>query len=65
MHKGDDEIRGLSIVRRRQIEMIDMGANVGDNRRNFRAPIGRAVIDDEYADRFVELADPFFVFCWM
>ena len=58
-HQHHDEIRSLTVGRGRDVEMVHVGANVGDNGCDFGAAIGPPAIINEDADRLVELADAF------
>src|SRR5208282_6902975 len=57
LHQGYDEIGGLAVIRHRQIEMVHMGTDVGDDRRDVRTAIRRPATDYEDPDRLVEFTD--------
>ena len=47
----------MAIGRHRDVEMVDTGADVGDDCGNLGVALGRTAIDDEYAHRLFEFPD--------
>ena len=58
MYESYHDIRGFTILRYRDLEMIYVGANVRRDSSHVRATVGGATIDNKNAHRFVEFTYP-------